>query len=104
MAHRIRILAWAVCALDVLFVIGVALTFSNLEETLAYGATPSLIAVLTLPLLSATLTAGVLACALLAWKRRYWGFFGRLHYSLVALSALTFVFLLAYYNLLRFPF
>jgi CubicO group peptidase (beta-lactamase class C family) len=104
MAHRIRILAWAVCALDVLFVIGVALVSSNLEEALAYGASPFLIAVLTLPLLSAALTAGVLACALLAWKRQYWGVFGRLHYSLVALSALTFVFLLAYYNLLGFWF
>jgi CubicO group peptidase (beta-lactamase class C family) len=104
MAHRTRIPAWAVCALDLLFVIGVALVFSNVEETLAYGASPSLIAILTLPLLSAALTAGVLACALLAWKRRYWGVFGRLHYSLVALSALTFVVLLAYYNLLGFRF
>jgi CubicO group peptidase (beta-lactamase class C family) len=102
MARRTRILAWAVCALDVLFVIGVALVFSNLEEALAYGTSPSLIAVLTLPLLSAALTAGVLVCALLAWKRGYWGVFGRLHYSLVALSALTFVILLAYYNLLGF--
>jgi hypothetical protein len=76
----------------------------NLEETLAYGASPSLIAVLMLPLLSAALTAGVLACALLAWKRGYWGVFGRLHYSLVALSALTFVVLLGYYNLLGFRF
>jgi CubicO group peptidase (beta-lactamase class C family) len=104
MVHRTRILAWAVCALDLLFVIGVALVFSNLEETLAYGASPSLIAIRTLPLLSAALTAGVLVCALLAWKRRYWGVFGRLHYSLVALSALTFVVLLAYYDLLGFRF
>jgi CubicO group peptidase (beta-lactamase class C family) len=104
MARRTRILAWAVCALDVLFVIGVALVFSNLEETLAYGATPLLIAVLTLSLLSDALTAGVLACVLLAWKRGYWGVFGRLHYSLVALSALTFVALLGYHNLLGFQF
>jgi CubicO group peptidase (beta-lactamase class C family) len=103
-ARRARILAWGVCALDLLFVIGVALAFSSVEETLAYGASPSLIAILTLPLPSAVLTAGVLACALLAWKRRYWGVFGRLHYSLVALSALTFVALLGYYNLLGFQF
>jgi CubicO group peptidase (beta-lactamase class C family) len=104
-ARLARLLAWAVCALDLLFVIGVALVFSNLEETLAYGASPSsLMAILTLPLLSAALAAGVLACALLAWKRGYWGVVGRLHYSLVALSALTFVVLLAYYNLLGFRF
>ena len=104
MAHRNRILAWAVCALDLLFVTGAALVFSNLEETLAYGASPLLITILTLPLLSAAFTVGVLVYALLAWKRGYWGVFGRLHYSLVALSALTLVVLLAYYNLLGFRF
>ena len=57
-----------------------------------------------MPLLSVVLTAGVFACTLLAWKRGYWGAFGRLHYSLVALSALTFVILLAYYNLLGYQF
>jgi CubicO group peptidase (beta-lactamase class C family) len=103
-ARRARILAWGVCAFDLLFVIGVALAFSSLEETLAYGASPSLIAILTLPLPSAVLAAGVLVYAVLAWERRYWGVFGRLHYSLVALSALTFVALLGYYNLLGFQF
>ena len=42
--------------------------------------------------------------AALAWKRRYWGLFGRLYYSLVALSMLTFVVQLGYYNLLGFQF
>jgi CubicO group peptidase (beta-lactamase class C family) len=99
-----RLLAWAVCALDLLFVIAVILLASNLEETLAYGATPSLIAVLTLPLVSAVLTAGVLVYAILVWKRGYWGLIARMHYSLVALSALTFTALLGYYNLLGFQF
>jgi hypothetical protein len=44
----------------------------------------------------------VLVHTVLAWKGRYWGVFGRLHYSLVALSALTLVALLGYYNLLGF--
>jgi hypothetical protein len=46
----------------------------------------------------------VLVHAVLAWRRGYWGRFGRLHYTLVALSALTFVALLAYYNLIGFRF
>jgi hypothetical protein len=46
----------------------------------------------------------VLVHAALAWKRSYWGDFGRLHYSLGALSALTFVAVLGYYNLLGFQF
>jgi len=88
----------------VLFVVGIVLVFSNAAETLAFGASPSLVALLTLPLLGVAGTAGVIAYAGLAWKRGYWGLFGRLHYSLVTLSALTFVALLAYYNLLGFRF
>jgi hypothetical protein len=74
--------------------------FSNPEGPLFYGSSPLLAAVLALPFLVATLTVGVLVYAALAWKRRYWSVFGRLHYSLVALSALTFVVVLGYYNLL----
>ena len=49
-------------------------------------------------------TVGVFVYAALAWKRRFWGLFGRPHYSLVALSMLSFVALLACYNLLGFQF
>jgi CubicO group peptidase (beta-lactamase class C family) len=103
-ARLARPLAWAVCALALLFAAGMALMFSNPEGTLFYGDLPLLVTVLTLPFPVAALTAGVLVYAALAWTRRYWGFFGRLHYALVALSALTFVALLGYYNLLGFQF
>lgn len=97
-AREVRLLAWAVCALDLLFVVGMVMVISNVTAT-AYGTSPLLIGVLTLPLLGAVLTVGVLVSAVLVWKRGYWGLFGRLHYSLVALSALVFAALLAYYNL-----
>lgn len=102
--RRARVLAWAVSVLDVLFMVGMVLVFSNAEKTLAFGASPSLIVLLTLPLLGVAGTAGVIAYTGLAWKRGYWGLFGRLHYSLVAFSATAFVSLLAYYNLLGFRF
>ncbi len=81
-----------------------SLVFSNAEVNLAYDASPLLIAVLSVPHLSVAFTVGVLVYAALVWKRGYWGFFARLHYSLVALSALTFVAVLGYYNLLGFQF
>ena len=80
------------------------MVFSNAGVTLA-DVSPSLVAVLTLcPHDHGRDAAGVLVYAALAWKRRYWGLFGRLHYSLVALSMLIFVALLGYYNLLGFQF
>jgi CubicO group peptidase (beta-lactamase class C family) len=102
-ARRSRLLAWALCALNLLFVAGMALVISNVGAT-AYGGSPILITVLTLPLLSAVMTVGMVVYAPLAWKREYWSSFGRLHYSVVALSALAFIALLGYYNLLGFQF
>jgi hypothetical protein len=47
---------------------------------------------------------GILVYAALAWARGFWGLLGRVQYSLVALSALTFIALLGYYNLIGFQF
>jgi CubicO group peptidase (beta-lactamase class C family) len=102
-ARRARVLAWVVSALILLFVIGMVMVFANAGVTLA-NVSPSLVAVLTLPLLVTVGTVGVLVYAALSWKRRYWSLFGRLHYSLVALSMLVFIAQLGYYNLLGFQF
>jgi CubicO group peptidase (beta-lactamase class C family) len=102
-ARRARVLAWAVGALILFFVIGMVMVFSNAGVTLA-NVSPSLVAVLTLPLLITVGTVGVLVYAALSWKHRFWGLFGRLHYSLVALSMLVFIAQLSYYNLLGFQF
>jgi CubicO group peptidase (beta-lactamase class C family) len=53
-------------------------------------------------LLSVPLTLGVVALAVLAWKDRYWGMVGRMHYTLVALAAVVFVLFLNYWNLIGF--
>jgi len=40
----------------------------------------------------------------LAWKQRYWSFAGRVHYTIVTLAALAFIWLLNNWNLLGFKF
>ncbi|GCE06821.1 serine hydrolase domain-containing protein [Dictyobacter aurantiacus] len=54
-----------------------------------------------LGLVSVILTAGAMLCAALMWKQRIWGRGLRLHYTLVTLAALIFVWEIAYWNLLR---
>jgi cation transport ATPase len=103
-ARRARLLASAVAVLALLFVVGMMVVLSNASAILGFGASPLLIGVLALPILISVLTVGVLVYAALAWARGYWGLFGRLQYSLVALSALAFVALFGYYNLLGFQF
>ena len=51
-------------------------------------------------LLSVPLTVGIVVLAALAWKDRYWGVAGRVHYTLVALAAVVFVLFLNNWNLI----
>jgi hypothetical protein len=56
------------------------------------------------PIVGAVLGIGVLIFAFLAWKKKYWTVYGRLHYSLILLSGLVFLWLLNYWNLLGWKF
>lgn len=103
-ARRGRLLASSVSVLVILFLVGMAAVLSSPATTLGFGASPLMVGVLTLPILISVLSVGVLVYAALAWRRGYWGLFGRLHYSLVALSALVLVALFGYYNLIGFQF
>ena len=53
-------------------------------------------------LVGSGLAVAVAALAGLAWRHRYWSVAGRLHYSVLALGALAFVWWLSYWNLLGY--
>jgi hypothetical protein len=57
---------------------------------------------LTVPLIAIVLTVGGLALTILAWTRRYWTTFGRVHYTVVVGAALAFIAWLNYWNLIGF--
>lgn len=61
---------------------------------------PILNALFALPVPAIVLTIGLAVFTVLAWKDRYWGILGRLHYTLVTLAAVAFVLFLNYWNLL----
>lgn len=89
-------------ALYVLFLIGMVIV---LGDTLRmYGVPPLLPFVLVLPLLAVVLTIGALGFTVLVWRNRYWGVIGRVHYTLVTLMSLAFIWFLNYWNLLGFRF
>jgi CubicO group peptidase (beta-lactamase class C family) len=87
-----------ISVLNLLFVVGSALWGMPPAELL--GLTLKASIVLGLGVLSALLTVGVLAYAVLAWKDRYWGAAFLAYYSLVAIAAVAFVWFLNYWNLL----
>jgi hypothetical protein len=61
-----------------------------------------IVAWLTLPLIAIPLTIVGVILTVLAWSRRYWTPFGRIHYTVVVGAALAFIIWLSYWNLIGF--
>src|SRR5215218_6431547 len=90
-----------ISVLNLLFVIG----------TVLWGPTNPLFGVsiiykivLGAGVLGAVLTVGALVYSVLAWKNSYWGIAARVHYTLVTVAAVAFVWFLNYWNVLGWRF
>jgi cytochrome bd-type quinol oxidase subunit 2 len=98
-----RWIAGVMSMLFVLFVLGLVGILSD-QMNVMFGVPPLLKILLILPLISVVLAIGTLIVAFLAWKNKCWSGCGRLHYTLVVLAALVFIWFLNYWNLLGFHF
>jgi CubicO group peptidase (beta-lactamase class C family) len=90
-----------ISVLNLLFVIGTLLSFNLVP---LFGVSMIYRIVLGLGVLAAVLTVGALIYGVLAWKRSYWDIAARVHYTLVTVAALAFVWFLNYWNLLGWRF
>jgi len=100
-----QFLAVLVSALNLIFLIGIALVVLNTDFwEFFFGVPPAAFALLLIPPLTTGLTLGLLVFTVLAWKNQYWSVIKRLQYSLITLAALGFVSFLNYWNLLGFQF
>jgi len=104
-ARLARWLAVGVSTLLVLFTAGLFIYMGGLQwYTIMFGVPLILKVLLVLPVLAALLTVGVLVFTVLAWKDGYWGIAVRVHYTLVTVAALTFLWSLNFLNLLGWQF
>ncbi|MBC2764235.1 MAG: serine hydrolase, partial [ANME-2 cluster archaeon] len=101
--RQARWVAWGMSALYVLFLVGMVIILSDIYS-IFYSIPPLLPFVLALPLVAAVLTIGAIGFTVLAWKKHYWSVIGRVHYTLVILASLGFMWFLNYWNLLGFRF
>jgi hypothetical protein len=90
--------------LNLLFLIGLVslVSVSPTEADFIYTIPAWLIAMLAVVLIAAVMALGSTAFAVLAWKNGYWSLIGRIHYTLVVLALLAFVWWLNNWNLLGF--
>ena len=99
----VRLIAGGMSMGYIIFLIGMFSTASDPMEFM-FGVPSALKFLLILPILSAFLTIGALFFGYVGWKNKYWTVCGRLHYTLVVLASLFFLWFLAYWNLLGFHF
>jgi CubicO group peptidase (beta-lactamase class C family) len=97
-----RYLAGLVSALNLVFVVGLVVRLGQVLSGVFYRTPTYFVALLVIPLLTAILTVGLVVFTVLAWRDDYWSVLGRLHYSLIVVAALVFIWFVNYWNLLGF--
>lgn len=88
----------ALSALGVAFMIGFIVLFTNPETALGLPSWSQYL--FLLPWVVSVLAIGMVFFTILIWRKRYLSIPGRIHYTLVMLVALAFVWWLTYWNLL----
>jgi CubicO group peptidase (beta-lactamase class C family) len=80
----------------------ISLFGNKLMTMITYGQVSTINIILATWLLAAVLTIVLAAMTVMVWRRGFWGVIARVHYTLVTLAALAFVWFLNYWNLLGF--
>jgi CubicO group peptidase (beta-lactamase class C family) len=93
-------LAFLVSLLNVAFVVGLGVVI--FQGRLDYGVTAAVVALLTVPLVSAGLTAILAMCVFLAWRNGSGTRLRRSSLTLVALTSVGFLLFLGFWNLLGY--
>src|SRR5262249_19094488 len=100
-----RGIALLVCALDLLFLLGMVLSYRMSSASgLLYGVPPLMRLTLLVPLAALLPTALMLGRCVAAWKHGEWRPTTRLHYSILTAATVGFLLFLNYWNLLGFRF
>jgi hypothetical protein len=99
----IRGLASFLSFVNLAFLVGLLWLLGNPLELLR-GVPPLMVTLLVLPVVSGALTLIMMIVTFFAWRGGYWGMAARLHFSLVTLAALAFLWELNFWNLLGWRF
>jgi CubicO group peptidase (beta-lactamase class C family) len=95
---------WWAAGTGGLYLLFVVLLVASLLDFLAleFGASPMLVAALSVGIAAAVMTLGALTHTLLAWRNGYWSVPARIHYTLVTVAFVGLAWQLNHFNLLGF--
>jgi CubicO group peptidase (beta-lactamase class C family) len=98
-----RFLAGVVILLNLVIIGLVVFVLAGDDSVMQFGYPAGFTVAGILALVSSAGVIGLLACTIGVWRKRAWGIIARLHYSLVAVAALYFIWYLNMVNVLRWP-
>jgi CubicO group peptidase (beta-lactamase class C family) len=104
---RLRWARFALAAVGVLligFLLGLVMSVAGGLEELIFGFPTSFLVALAFPLLALPLAALAIYYAVQLWRTRAWTLGSRVYYSVTLLSALLFLWVLSYWNLIGYRF
>ena len=100
-----RTVAGLIGLLNLIFLIGLPLYLWRWGAwKLVYGVPTVAVGFLGLPILTSLLSLVLFMMMLIVWQKNYWSWLGRSHYTLISISAIIFIPLLAYWNLFGWQF
>jgi len=103
LASLARFAAWLVVAADAGLIIFLIYTLLNVQASEFINGVPQrMVNALYVPLVTTPGAVVIFLLCCVAWRKKWWGFFSRVHYTLVALACVGFVPFLWYWNLLGF--
>jgi CubicO group peptidase (beta-lactamase class C family) len=102
--RRGEIVAIAIAALGLMFLIGFGAYLAKPSSPLQYGIPPPLIALFTIPILTVLLTVVLLIEWVRKWKDPAESLRSQLHFSLISVTAVGYLLWLAEWNLLGYRF
>ena len=98
-----RFVAGGVILLNLVIIGLVIYVLAGDESALQFGYPVGFTVAGILALVSSAGVIGLLVCAIAVWRQRAWRVVARLHYTLVAVAALYFIWYLNMVNVLRWP-
>lgn len=99
-AARARLLAGGICALNLAFLVGLAVNQDIFKLEIAFGLPMILYALLLVPIATTLLAVPLLPLTAVVWRARVWSTAARMHYTLVVVAIVVFALFLYYWNLL----
>jgi len=91
-------LAWGFSVLSLYFIL--AFFGMMTDPEIVFRVPPALERLLSLPLVLVVMTVCLIGSTVLVWAHRYWRVFGRVHYTVITVAAIVFLWWLNHWNLL----